>query len=165
MWQDFDNLIISNKNGRILGLDVGDKTIGVSISDYEQIISSGITVINRTSLIRDLETLNKIINDYKPIAIVFGWPVQTDGTVGAQCKKVLLLIEKLKEIFNGFFIQWDERFSSKITEDILIKADLSRKKRAKVIDKVAAIYILQGALDFINNRKRFLRNSHDSQCI
>lgn len=162
MNSDFDDFILGNYKGRLIGLDVGTKTIGVSISDTMQMIASGVTVINRTSLKRDLETFQKIVSDFSPCAVVFGWPVQTNGESGEQCKKVQIFIDEIKNIFNGPIIPWDERFSSKITDNVLIEANISRKKREKVIDKVAAIYILQGALDFIANRKNFLNDSENA---
>ena len=151
-----DEIARHNLRGRLLGLDVGDKRIGVSISDVSQLIATGVSVINRTSLVRDKAEIKKIIDGYNPIAIIFGWPVQPNGLPGLQCEKNQLLIEKIKEIFNGSIIPWDERFSSKVTEQVLIQADMSRSKRSKIIDKVAATYILQSALDFINYRRQFL---------
>ena len=157
MDSNFDEFIRRNLTGRILGLDVGDKTVGVSVSDLSQMFASGVSVINRTSLNKDLLKMNEILQNFKPCAIVYGWPVQTDGQEGPQCKKVRSFVESVGESFDGIFMAWDERFSSKVTDSVLIKADLSRSKRAKVIDKVAAIYILQGALDLINNKKRMLQ--------
>lgn len=162
MNSDFNKFVLGSYKGRLIGLDVGSKTIGVSVSDVSQMIASGVTVINRTSLKRDLEAFQKVVSDFSPCAVVFGWPVQTNGEVGEQCKKVQNFIDEIKNIFNGPLIPWDERFSSKITDSVLIEADVSRKKRDKVIDKVAAIYILQGALDFIANRRRFLLNNQEN---
>lgn len=141
--------IIAN-NKVIAGLDIGDKTVGISISDRRLKIASGITTIQRNGTSKDLETFKKAIENYDIGAIIFGWPVQMNGLPGAQCEKILNFVTELSEIFKVPFCKWDERCSTCAVDKILIQADMSRKKRKKVIDKSAAIYILQGALDCIN---------------
>lgn len=149
--RDFCN----NRRGRLLGLDIGDKTVGVSISDALQMVASSVTIINRTSLRRDLATLDEIIKQQKPIAIIYGWPLQMNGEAGSQCEKVMQFIKAIEPIYEPIpLIEWDERFSTKVTNSVLIEADMSRKKRKSIIDKMAATYILQGALDLMNNLRR-----------
>lgn len=140
--------------GRILCLDVGDKTVGVGVSDERQVIASSVSVIRRKSMAYDMSELEKIIKQLKPIAIVYGWPLQTDGSEGGQCEKVEEFIQYVEKQFDIPLMRWDERFSTKVTTSVLISADMSRKKRKDVIDKIAASYILQGVLDFLSNLRR-----------
>lgn len=146
--------LIGLNRGRIIGLDVGDKTVGVSLSDDRQMIASSHSVINRTSITRDLSQLQAIVENIKPIAIIYGWPLQTDGNPGQQCEKVDDFISKAEEIFELPFVKFDERFSTKVITGVLLDADMSRGKRKKVVDKVAATYILQCALDLLGNLRR-----------
>lgn len=146
---------VINAKGTIIGLDVGDKTIGVSVSDQRIKIASAVTVILRKKPDVDCAKLCESIIPYNPKVIVFGWPLHMDGTPSRQCKKNLEFVEHLHAYINHFrndveFSKWDERFSTKVVDNIMIEADLSRKRRKEVIDKTAAVYILQGALDFLN---------------
>jgi putative Holliday junction resolvase len=136
----------------ILGLDVGDKTVGVAISDRRMKIASGITTIFRNGTDRDFKLLLECVQDYKIGLIVFGWPLQMNGLAGDQCKKVLKFAHRLSNFFDAPFTQWDERLSTRAVSNFMIQADLSRGKRKRVIDQGAAAYILQGALDFFNCR-------------
>ena len=146
--------LLELNRGRIIGLDVGDKTIGVCLSDDRQMIASSHSVINRTSIARDLSQLKSIIDSIKPIAIVYGCPLQTDGTPGSQCEKVDDFVSKAEEVVDLPFVNFDGRFSTKVISGVLLEAAMSRGKRKKVVDKVAATYILQGALDFLGNLRR-----------
>lgn len=132
---------------RIMGLDVGDKTIGVAVSDPLGITAQGITTINRVGLKRDLKELETIINEYEINKIVVGFPKNMNNTVGPQGEKVLEFVEKLKNKFKMDIILQDERLTTVSAERVLIEGDVSRGKRKKIIDKVAATYILQSYLD------------------
>ena len=132
---------------RILALDVGTKTIGVALSDELGIAAHGVTTIKRTDLKRDLEALSKIIDQYKPSEILVGVPYNYDGTVSKRGEEILKFAEKIKIAFSLPIELWDESFSTVDAEKILLEADLSRKKRKKVIDKMAAVFILEGYLD------------------
>ena len=154
--------IISGK-GTIVGLDVGDKTVGVSVSDRRIKIASSISVIMRKNIDIDCAKLLACITPYNPKMIIFGWPLQMDGKPSKQCEKNLEFIKCFREFLqasednrmrNIVFSKWDERFSTKVVDSIMIKADLSRKRRKEVIDKTAAVYILQGAIDFLNRNAR-----------
>ncbi|MCR5224764.1 MAG: Holliday junction resolvase RuvX [Alphaproteobacteria bacterium] len=134
----------------VVGLDVGDKTVGISVSDRGIRIATGITTLERKGYSKDFERVVDILKLYKIGLIIFGWPVQMNGIAGPQCEKVLSFITQLYEYLPVDYAKWDERFSTSAVESIMIQADLSRKKRKKVIDKGAATYILQGALDFLN---------------
>jgi putative Holliday junction resolvase len=136
----------------VIGLDVGDKTVGVAVSDHRIKIAGGVTVIRRNGSDRDYKLLAESIQSYKTGAVIFGWPLQMNGLPGKQCEKTLEFIQQLSQyVSEVYFVQWDERFSTKIVDNLMISADLSRKKRKKNIDRSAAVYILQGAIDFLNN--------------
>lgn len=137
----------------LLGLDIGDQRIGVAVSDRNLMIASGIMTIHRSTLFKDIANLLQIIQKYQPQIIVCGWPVQMNGIPGTQCKKVADFIDELSKHTNIPFAKWDERFSTKVVEQVMIKANLSREKRKNVIDKTAAVYILQGAIDFIKTNR------------
>jgi len=127
---------------RFMGLDVGDKTIGVAVSDLLMITAQGVTTIKRTNLKNDIRELKKIIEEYKVTKIVSGLPKMLNGTVGIQGEKVLEFLEKLKKHIDLPIELEDERFTTTMSEKMLIQADVKRKKRKEVIDKLAAVEIL-----------------------
>jgi len=130
---------------RLMGLDVGDKTIGIAVSDLLMITAQGVTTIRRTNIKNDIKELKKLIDEYQVTKIVAGIPKMLDGTVGIQGEKVLAFLEKMKKHHIDLPIELeDERFTTSISEKMLIEADVKRKKRKEVIDKVAAVYILSG---------------------
>jgi putative pre-16S rRNA nuclease len=132
---------------RILALDVGTKTIGVAVSDELGIAAHGVTTIKRVGVKRDVEALRKIINQYHPSEILVGVPYNIDGTVGKRGQDILKFAEKIKKTFSLPVEFWDESFSTVGAEKMLIEADVSRRKRKKVIDKMAAVFILEGYLE------------------
>lgn len=132
---------------RIMGLDVGDKTIGVAISDPLGITSQGITTIRRKGIKTDIIELREIIEEYNVEKVVMGLPKNMNNTMGPQGEKVLKFSEKFKEKFDLEVIFQDERLSTVSAERMLISSDVRRDKRKQVIDKVAATYILQTYLD------------------
>ena len=135
---------------RALALDVGDKTIGVAVSDLLGITAQGVETIRRTSNKNDLLRLGELVKNFEATTFVIGLPKNMDGTEGTRCELVKNFAAKLNAAFpavNQIF--WDERLSTVAASKNLIAADLSRKKRKKVIDKMAAVYILQGWLDSI----------------
>ena len=127
---------------RFMSLDVGDKTIGVAVSDLLMITAQGVTTIKRTNLKNDIRELKKIIEEYKVTKIVSGLPKMLNGTVGIQGEKVLEFLEKLKKHIDLPIELEDERFTTTMSEKMLIQADVKRKKRKEVIDKLAAVEIL-----------------------
>jgi len=127
---------------RIMGLDVGDKTIGVAISDPLGITAQGITTIRRKGINNDFDELEKIIKEYHVSKVVIGLPKNMNNTIGPQGEKVLRFVEKFRSKFNVDIILQDERLTTVSAERLLIDADVSRKKRRNIIDKVAATYIL-----------------------
>ena len=136
---------------KILGLDVGSKTNGVAVSDELGIIAQGVTTLKRKGLNHDITQLLKVIEEQRAEKVVVGLPKNMNGSLGPSAKMVLTLLEELEKSVDIPVITWDERLSTVAAERALLEADMSRKKRKKVIDKVAALIILQGYLD---NQKR-----------
>ena len=134
-------------DGRIMGLDIGDKTIGVAVSDIMGITAQGVKTIRRESNKKDIEELKNIIKERQVNKIVSGLPKNMNGTLGPQGEKVLKLCELIKEETGLEIDFWDERLTTVAAERSLIEGDVSRKKRKKVIDMLAAVIILQGYLD------------------
>ncbi len=136
---------------RILGLDYGDKTIGVAISDPFGWTAQGVEIIRRTNeneYKKSLARLAEIISQYEVEKIVLGFPKNMDNTEGPRCEKTRAFKERLEKRFQNVpVILWDERMSTIAAERSLLEADLSRAKRKNVIDKMAAVHILQGFLD------------------
>ncbi len=132
---------------RTLALDVGTKTIGVAVSDELGITANGITTIRRKSLKDDLSELDIFVKEYKPGEILVGVPYQMDGSVSKRGEQILKFADKIKAAFALPVVFWDESYSTVHAEEKLIEANMSRKKRKKVIDKVAAVFILQEYLE------------------
>jgi putative Holliday junction resolvase len=136
----------------ILGLDVGDKTIGVAVSDELQCIAQGLKIIKRISIKGDMAQLKEIIESYSVDQIVAGLPKNLDGSIGAQAQKVLAFVEKLKQELKLPVTTWDERFSTQEAKRTLEEAGLNWRKSRLVEDKVAASLILQGYLDYLKHK-------------
>lgn len=134
---------------RTLGLDVGTKTIGVAASDELGWTAQGVETIRRDSENpeSDWQKLNKLITDLEINKVVVGLPKNMNGTIGPSGEACQQFAEEVKERFGLPVIMWDERLTTVAAEKMLIAADMSRKKRKKVIDKMAAVMILQGYLD------------------
>jgi len=132
---------------RIGGLDVGDRRIGVAISDEQGWTAQGIGVVHRKTLAADLEALRAVFAPYAPTTIVIGLPKNMNATIGPQAEKVLAFARDVEAALGLPIVMWDERLSTVGAERALLEADLSRAKRKKVIDKAAAVFILQGYLD------------------
>jgi putative Holliday junction resolvase len=131
---------------RIMSMDIGSRTIGIAISDELGITAQGLKTIKRRSMEEDLKDISIIIAQFKIDRIVVGLPKNMDGTIGKQAELVLQWIKTAQEKINTPVETWDERLSTVEASKILLEADLSRKKRKGVIDKVAAVLILQGYL-------------------
>ena len=132
---------------RIIGLDVGDKTIGVAVSDLLQLTAQGLTTIRRESKVKDYTALKEIIDEYDVKKVVVGLPKNMNNTIGPQGEKTMKFAEKVKSKYNVEIIYEDERMTTMAAEKMLISGDVRREKRKTVIDKVAATYILQLHLD------------------
>lgn len=139
---------------RILGLDFGEKTLGVAVSDPLGWTAQGVETIYRTEENNLKETfmrLKEIITEYQVEEIVLGLPKNMNNTLGPRAEKTLIFKEQLAKKFSLPVHVWDERLSTVAATRSLLEADLSRKKRKKVVDKMAATYILQGYLDYLSN--------------
>ena len=134
-----------------MGLDVGKKRIGIAISDELHFTAQPFATLARKNLSSDLRSLAQIIQQQDITAIVIGLPKNMNGTLGPQAQSVMDFSEKLGQTVDIPLIFWDERLSSVAADRILLEADLSRQKRKKHIDKVAATIILQGYLDSKHN--------------
>ena len=134
-------------DGRIMGLDIGDKTIGVAVSDLMGLTAQGVTTIKRVGKKKDIEAIKQIIAEKQVNKIVSGLPKNMNGTVGPQGEKVQKFCELLKEETNLPIEFWDERLSKVAAERSLIEGNVRRENRKKVIDMLAAVIILQGYLD------------------
>ncbi|MBS4804111.1 MAG: Holliday junction resolvase RuvX [Clostridium sp.] len=137
---------------RILGLDIGSKTIGVAISDPLGWTAQGITTIRRSKKEKDLEDIKKICAEYSVETIVIGLPKNMNGTIGESGEKVQEFSELIKEYTGVKVEMWDERLTTVAAHKAMLEADLSRGKRKKIVDKIAAMYILQGYLDRLSNK-------------
>lgn len=132
---------------RIMALDVGSRTIGIACSDALLMTAQGIETIRRTSLENDFNRLRELISEYEVHELVVGMPKNMNGTKGDRAEKTEEFVEKMKAVIDLPVTFWDERLSTVTAERQLIAADVSRKKRKGVIDKMAAVVILQGYLD------------------
>jgi putative holliday junction resolvase len=137
---------------RTMGLDIGSRTIGVAISDELEITAQGLKTIRRKSSSDDLRELTGIIRQFDIKKIVVGLPKNMDGSIGKQAETVFRWIKSCQEKIALPIVTWDERLSTIGASRILLEADLSRQKRKGVIDKLAAVLILQGYLDHTRNR-------------
>lgn len=134
-------------NGHLLGLDLGAKTIGLAISDTTHTVASPLETIVRTRFTADAARLVEIARRESIVGLVLGLPINLDGTEGPRAQSTRAFARNLERLLPLPLIFWDERLSTAAAERMLIAADASRKRRAEVIDKVAAAYILQGLLD------------------
>ena len=132
---------------RVLGLDYGEKRIGVAVCDELGITAQGLGVIARKNKRRDLEAIAQYVQTYGVEKIVIGYPLRLDGTAGIQCEKVDRFIHALASLFPIPIMRWDETLTTKDAEELLRTANVREKKRRALVDKVAAGMILQGYLD------------------
>ena len=137
------------KGARLLGLDVGTKTIGMALSDTTLMLATPLDTIRRTRFRDDAERLVKEIERHQVGGIVVGLPLALDGSAGPRVQGVRQFARNLLGVIDLPLAFWDERLSTAAVEREMIAADLTRKRRSEIIDKVAAAYILQGLLDRI----------------
>ena len=132
---------------RLLGVDLGDKTIGLALSDSRRIIASPLKTLNRTKFRADAERLLALAKLHDVGALVVGLPRNMDGSEGPRAQSTRAFVKNLAPLTTLAIAFWDERLSTAAVTRTLIAADASRKRRAALVDKMAAAYILQGALD------------------
>lgn len=139
-------------NKPLLALDLGSKRIGVALSDRTWLIASSLEVIQHEKFTLSAKHIKRLYDEKKACAIVIGLPLNMDGTKGPRAQSVADFARNFSEIYPDIsLVLWDERLSTVAVETLLVKADLSRKRRKEVIDKAAANYILQGFLDRMGN--------------
>jgi putative Holliday junction resolvase len=132
---------------RLLGLDVGTKTVGMALSDITRSIATPFDTIRRTKFTADAKTIREVIEKNQVGALVIGLPINMDGSEGPRAQSTRAFARNLAMHIAMPMVFWDERLSTAAVERHLIEADASRKRRAEVVDRMAAAYILQGALD------------------
>ncbi|WP_332715299.1 Holliday junction resolvase RuvX [Pelagibacterium mangrovi] len=135
------------EKGKLMGLDLGTKTIGVAISDSLRMAASPIETIRRAKFTADAERLMALIAQHDVTGIIVGLPLNMDGSEGPRAQSARAFVRNLKQKTDLPIAFWDERMSTMAVTRTMIEADLSRARQAEVVDKLAASYILQGALD------------------
>lgn len=135
------------RHDRLIGVDLGTKTIGLALSDVSRSIASPLETIKRTKFTADAERLIALAREHEAAALVFGLPLNMDGTEGPRCQSTRAFVRNLEKLTDLPVVFWDERMSTMAVTRTLLDADASRARREEVVDKMAAAYILQGALD------------------
>ena len=138
--------------GALIGLDLGTKTLGVAVSDPDRKLATGVTTIARKNFTADTATLLALAAERSAVGFVLGLPINMDGSEGPRAQSTRAFARNLAKLTDLPIALWDERLSTAAVERELIAADVSRKKRAAVIDQHAAAFILQGALDRLAKR-------------
>src|SRR5262245_5716832 len=139
---------------RLLGLDLGEKTIGVAVSDSRMAVATAVGTIRRTKLGADLAALQQMMAERGVGGLVIGLPLNMDGSEGPRCQSVRQFARNLLARVDLPIAFWDERLSTVAVTRPMLEADLTRGKRAKAVDTLAATYILQGALDALDDGSR-----------
>ena len=140
------------RQGSLIGLDLGEKTIGVAVSDATRSIASPLETIRRTKFTADITRMFELMDSRGAVGIVIGLPINMDGTEGPRCQSSRAFARNVLRVKDLPIAFWDERMSSMAINRMLIdEADISRARRAEVVDKAAAGWILQGALDRLKN--------------
>ena len=137
--------------GRLLGLDLGTKTIGLALSDSSRQIATPMQTIRRISFRKDVAKLEEILSEHLIAGFVLGLPINMNGTEGPRCQSTRDFARNLIIHLSVPILLWDERLSTSAADHVLLAADMSRQKRAAVVDKIAAALILQAALDALKN--------------
>jgi len=143
------------RHQRLMGLDLGTKTIGVAVSDSLLTIATPVETIARTKFTADAAKLSALAETRQAGALVYGLPVNMDGTEGPRCQATREFAREFAKRHPLPYAFWDERLSTAAVQRMLVQeADMSRKRRAEVVDRAAAAYILQGALDALATRRK-----------
>jgi putative Holliday junction resolvase len=132
---------------RLIGVDLGEKTIGLALSDVNRTIASPLETLPRSKFKADSEKLLALVSKFDVGGLVIGLPKNMDGTEGPSAQSARAFVRNLAPLTEIAIVFWDERLSTAAVERTLIEADASRRRRDEIVDKVAAAYILQGALD------------------
>jgi putative Holliday junction resolvase len=135
------------REARLLGLDVGTKTIGLALSDVTRSVATPYDTIRRGKFTADAKTIREVVEKNQVGALVIGLPLNLDGSEGPRAQSTRAFARNLAPHVEVPMVFWDERLSTAAVERHLIEADVSRKRRAELVDRMAAAYILQGALE------------------
>lgn len=160
MWKSFWSPIfrtMDGENKRILGLDYGAKTMGVAVSDPLGLTAQGVEIIHRNSethLRRTLARIGELAKEYQAGTIVIGFPKHMNNTVGERAEKSIALKEALERRTGCRVELWDERLTSVMANRVLIEERVRREHRGQYVDMLAAVFILQGYLDYVNAQER-----------
>lgn len=152
-------------HARLLGLDLGTKTIGLALSDVERRIASPLETIRRVKFGLDVAALLKIADSHAIAGLVIGLPLNMDGSEGPRVQSTRAFVRNMAPLTRLPIVLWDERLSTMAVTRTLLDADASRAKRAAVVDKMAAAYILQGALDRLERLRPEEDDTDDGQSI
>jgi putative Holliday junction resolvase len=144
-------------DSRLVGLDLGEKTIGIALSDTRRTIASPVSTRRRTNFAKDSAYLLELMQEHGAGGVVVGLPLNMNGSEGPSAQSARAFARNFAAHFNLPVLLWDERLSTAAVTRILLEADASRKQRAKLVDKMAAAWLLQGALDAINHPRRSAR--------
>ncbi len=139
------------QRGALIGLDLGTKTIGVAVSDPDRRLATGVETVARTAFTADAARLISLANERQATGFILGLPVNMDGSEGVRAQSTRAFARNFSRLTALPIAFWDERLSTAAVERQLIENDVSRGKRAKIVDEHAAIFILQGALDRLAN--------------
>lgn len=140
--------------GRLLGIDPGSKTLGLAVCDARRTIASPLETIKRSKFSKDVERLKAVIAEQQVVGLVIGYPVNMDGSEGPRCQSVRQLAQNIGQHADLPILLWDERLSTSAVERTMLEADLSRRRRGELVDKLAAGYILQGVLDAMSGSRK-----------
>ena len=140
-----------SETSRLIGLDLGSKRIGVSICDDKQSIATPFRTINKTNTNELIKELNDLVNEYNIKGIIIGNPINMDGSLGRSAQSVNDVSNNIDKAINVDVCLWDERLSTVGAFNLSSQLDVNVSKREKNIDQNAAAFILQGAIDFLNN--------------
>ena len=148
MNDDIEALVASlPKGARLLGVDLGTKTIGLALSDVERRIATPLETLKRTKFTPDADAIRRVVDRFGVGGLVVGLPLNMDGTEGPRSQATRAFVRNLKPLVQIPVAFWDERLSTMAVTRTLMDADASRARRGALVDKMAAAYILQGALD------------------
>lgn len=135
------------RDQRLLGLDLGTKTIGLALSDVSRTVATPFETLRRSKFTADATALFAVVDRHEVGGLVLGLPVEMDGGEGSRCQSTRAFVTNLLRLRDLPIVLWDERLSTAAVTRTLLDADSSRRRRAEVVDKMAAAYILQGLLD------------------
>lgn len=147
IYESIDNFSVHCPTGRLLGIDVGEKTLGLALSDVTRLVSTPLLTLRRKKWTQDVVQLMHLMEIHVIFGIIVGWPLNMNGTQGPRCQSTRQFAENLLQIKDFPLCFWDERLSTVAVTKAFLEADLSRQKRDEKVDHVAAAYILQGALN------------------